>query len=803
MGLFRELGITLRYLFRTAGSTIVATVILTLGLGVAIYMFSAINSFVLKPLPFSESERIIHLEQASADDDSIEVYLHDFLDWREAQTSFESLEAFYQGTINLSGNERAERYDGAFVTSNALSLLRVKPYLGRLFLPGEDQPGAPTVAIIGFDLWRNRYNSDPQIIGKVIRVNAKEAVVVGVMPPQFEFPVYEDVWVPMSLDISGLTRRQGQTIEVIGRLRPGKSLEQAQAEFKTISERIAKEFPSTNKNLSAILKLFSDEYVGKETKTVMYTMFAAVLLVLLIACANVANLTVVKMIGRSREFAIRSALGAGRLRLIFHVLLECFVISFVAGALALFLADYFCRYTIDVLKANPDMSPPFWVNASLDWRVGLFSILIAIGTAIVAGLIPALRATKTDLNATLHQGGWGLAQPLGRTSRILVTAQIAFSCVLLILAGLMVRSVLKLDHVQIGANVQNVLTGRMGLFESKYPDSDSQIRFYDSLLQKLATLPGTKGATLSTSLPGTFTGYNFLVTDQMKGESDRMPLAWEIVIAPNYFEVMEIPMLNGRAFDSRDQKDSQKVAIISQLAAEKFWPGQSAIGRRLRTGEIENQSDWITVVGIVPSIVQDELDEGLHPAVYLPYTQSESRFMSMIVRTAGEPGGLSETLRKAVAQLDPDLPVYWTRPLEEWIELNRFDSNFMATLFSIFAFVAIVLAAAGQYSVLAYTVGQRTKEIGVRKALGALDRAILKLFLNQGMSQFLLALVIGLPLAIGFGKLMSREFFGVTAFDPVTLTVVPATLFVISVVASIFPARRALQVDPAVALRAE
>ena len=803
MGLFRELGVTLRYLIRTAGSTMIAMVILTLGLTVAIYMFSAINAYVLKPLPFPESERIVHLEQSSPDDNSIEVYLHDFQDWREAQKSFDSLEAFYSGTVNLSGNERAERFDGAFVTAKALSLLRVKPHLGRLFLPGEDQPGADAVVIIGFDLWRNRYNSDPRIIGKVIRVNAKETVIVGVMPPAFQFPVYEDVWVPMSLDTKGLTRRQGQTLEVFGRLRENVTLDQAQAEFRTISDRIAKEFPATNKNLSALLKPFSDEYVGKAVKTVLYTMFAAVLLVLLIACANVANLTVVKMIGRSREFAIRTALGAGRWRLITQVLMECFVISIVAGGLALFLADYFCRYTIDTLKANPDMSPPFWVNAGIDWRVSLFSISIAAGTAILAGLLPSIRATKTDLNSTLHQGGWGLAQPLGRTSRILVTAQIAFSCVLLILAGLMTRSVLNIDQIKIGANVKNVLTGRIGLFESKYPDANSQIRFYDSLLEKLRSLPQSKGATLSTSLPGTFTGYNFLVTDQMKDDPERMPVAWEIVIAPNYFDVMEIPVLSGRRFDSRDHQDAQKVAIISQLAVEKFWPGESAIGRRLRLGEKENQGEWVTVVGVVPTVVQEELDEEIYPAVYLPYTQSESRFMSMIVRTSDDPARSSETLRKAVAQLDPDLPVYWTRPLEEWIELNRFDSNFMATLFGIFAVVAILLAAAGQYSVLAYTVGQRTKEIGVRKALGALDQAILKLFLRQGMTQFFLALAIGLPLAIVFGKLMSSEFFGVSAFDPVTLIVVPAMLFVISVVAAIFPARRALQVDPAVALRAE
>jgi putative ABC transport system permease protein len=289
----------------------------------------------------------------------------------------------------------------------------------------------------------------------------------------------------------------------------------------------------------------------------------------------------------------------------------------------------------------------------------------------------------------------------------------------------------------------------------------------------------------------------------MKGDQSRLSIGWEIGIAPNYFEVMEIPVLTGRAFDSRDHKDAQKVAVVNQMLAERFWPGETAIGRRLRMGEKENQGEWLTVVGVIPTVVQDELDDEVYPAVYVPYTQSEYRFMSMIVRTNGDPTNSSESLRKAVEQIDPDLPVYWIRPLEEFIQMNRFDSNFIANLFGIFAIVAIVLAAAGQYSVLAYTVGQRTREIGVRRALGALDKTILKLFLNQGMTQFFLALAIGLPIAIGFGKLLSGQFFGVSAFDPVTLLVVPLTLFTISVVAAIFPARRALHVDPAVALRAE
>jgi predicted permease len=435
--------------------------------------------------------------------------------------------------------------------------------------------------------------------------------------------------------------------------------------------------------------------------------------------------------------------------------------------------------------------------------VVLFSISTALVTAVIAGLIPALRASRNDLNTSLHQGGWGLAQPLGRTSRALVTAQIAFSCVLLIVAGLMARSVMKLNDVNIGANVKNVLTGRIALFESKYPDMDSQIRFYDSIVQKLSALPQAKGATLSSSLPGTFTGYNFLTTDLMKGDEERLPPTWDIIVAPNYFEVMQIPILAGRTFDSRDHKDAQKVAIVNQLLVDRYWPGQNAIGRRVRLGAKGDPGEWLTIVGVVPTVLQERLEDEIYPAVYAPYTQSESRFMSLIVRTERDPSLAMESLRKTVAELDPDLPVYWLRSLEEFIRMNRFDSNFMATLFSLFAGVAIVLAAAGQYSVLAYIVGQRTKEIGVRRALGALDGTILKLFFHQGMTQLFIALVIGIPLAIGFGKLLSGQFFGVSPFDPVTLTVVPFALLMISMIAAIFPARRALHVDPAIALRQE
>jgi putative ABC transport system permease protein len=803
--LFRELRITLRLLFRNGGSTLIATLILTLGLAVSIYMFGAIDSFILRPLPFPESNRLTHVELSTPDDDSVEVPIHDYLDWRAAQKSIDSLEAYYPGTINLSGNERAERFDGAFVTSHTLSELRVQPYLGRLFLTGEDQPGTASVAIISFDLWRNRYHSDRNIIGTPIRVNAKPAVVVGVMPPGFHFPVSENVWVPLSLDVSNVKRGQGASLEVFGRLKHGVTLKQAQAEFRTISQRLAKEFPDTNKDKLTVVKPLAYEYVGKQTRTVIYTMFALVLLVLVIACANVANLTLVRMISRAREFSIRSALGAGRGRLVFQVLVECLFMSTVAGVIAVFLSEYASKFTIDTLRANPDTAPPFWVHSGADWRTILFSVTLAIISAILAGLLPALRASRSDLNTELRQGGYSVAQPLGRTSRILVIAQITLSCVLLISAGLMTRTILNLKHVNFGANVENIMSGRIGLFESKYPDLQSQQHFYDSLLQNLSTLPGVKGATLSNSLPGTFSGNDYFRTDRSNGDDSRLPPAYRVTIAPNYFDVFQVRLLQGRHFDSRDRKETQKVAIVNQMLAEKSWPGESAIGHRVRLGDSEKTGEWFTVVGVVSNVWQSASDDrpGLIPGVYLPLTQSESRFISIAIRTEGDPARYAESLRKTVERLDPDLPVYWLRTLDEWIRINSFGSNFLASLFGIFAFVAIALAAVGQYAVLAYTVGQRTKEIGVRRALGALDETIIHLFLNQGLRQLGIALVIGLPISVVFGQLISGELIGVHSYDPVTLLIVPLSLSIVSLVAAIAPTKRALSINPAVALRAE
>lgn len=363
-----------------------------------------------------------------------------------------------------------------------------------------------------------------------------------------------------------------------------------------------------------------------------------------------------------------------------------------------------------------------------------------------------------------------------------------------------------LDHVETGAQTDHILTGRIGLFQTRYPDAESQIRFYESLSDRLAAIPGVQAATVSTSLPGTFVGFDFYVIDGAKQtDSDRPPVTHSVIAGATYFETFKIPIVQGRGFDSRDVKKSQPVAIVNQMFVQKSWPKQNPIGRRLRLGDPgeENDAPWLTVIGVVPNVLQTEIDEKMMPTVYTPVTQGESRFMSIAMRTSGDPMLIAGPMQKAVQELDSDLPVYWVRSLEDWLQIGRFNTRFLAFLFAFFALMALILAAGGQYAVLTYTVGQRTREIGVRRALGAEDSSVVKLLLGQGIVQFGIALLIGIPMAIGFATLISSILFGVKAFDPVTFLIVPVTLLLVCVTAAYFPAKRALRVDPAIALRSE
>jgi putative ABC transport system permease protein len=729
---------------------------------------------------------------------------HDLVDWRERQTSFDGLAGYYVGTMNLAGTERPVRFEGGFVSANTFDLLGVSPALGRPFLAADDDPAAPLVVIIGHNLWRNSFQSEAAIVGTTLRVNGQEAEVVGVMPPGFAFPAGQDLWLPLRSDLDTLERGEGLRIDVVGRVRDGLTVGQARAELEVISSEIADLHPATNRGTLALVEPLDYRYVDREMRLVLTAMFGSVLLVLAIACANVANLLFVRFAGRERELAVRSALGAGRLRLLVHVLSQCLVISVVAALIGFWLAEAGVRYMFDLLRARWE-EQPFYADATVDWRSVLFAALAVVAVTVLAGLVPALRASSTRVGPLLRSGGRGLSgSPLGRMSRALVTFEIALSCVVLVCSGLLVRSVVKLGTVEIGATTDGVLAGRIGLFESVYPEPEDRLRLFGALEERLAALPGVEQATLSTSLPGTFAyGSYYSIEGEERAADARPRVAEYAIVVPGYFQFFEVPVIAGRALRSGDGADASKVAVISDRLAELLGGVEVAVGQRVRLGEGDDEGEWITVVGVVPTVLQGSVRNDTAPTIYLPLAQHDARFMSVALRTAGDPLALAEALRQAVMELDPDLPVYWLRTLDDWVDRERFIPRFLAGIFSLFGVAGLVLAAVGLYGVLAFTVVQRTQEFGLRRALGATGRTLIGFLARESALQLTIGLALGLLLATGFGRLLAGELHGVAPFDPLTYGLVAGALAAAAVVALMLPVRRALAVHPADALRCE
>lgn len=803
--IIHEIRQALGQLRHSPGFTALAVIILGLGLGVTLYMFTVVKAYMLTPLPYPEAERIMHLERANELQgfDSIEVTQHDFVEWRAAQQSFETLAGFYPATVNLSDNELAERFEGAYITPNAFDVIKARAHIGRPLEASDAAPGATPVLLLGYDAWLNRYNGDPGIIGSRVRVNGEESSVIGVMPAGFRFPLTQEVWVPLKIDLGKFARGQGPTLEVFGRLKQGVSLAQARAEFENISAALAEQYPE-NENIRAVVKPFQDEYTGPEARTIISAMFVSVLFVLLIACANVANLILARTAARQKDIAVRAALGASRWRILVHVLTESVVLAILGAVIAYFLADFGLEMTTRAFVAA-DINEPFWVDFSIDGRVLAFAAFAAMAAGIIAGLAPALRATRTDVNEYLKEGSKGSGASASRLSRSLVIGEIALSCILLVSSGLMIRSVVNMNDQPLGVENTNLLTGRVGLPEAQYPDGESQYRFFEELAARLETHPDVIGATVGYSYPGIGAYTASYATRATADEEDRhLPFATYAGVLDNYAETLGIDVQRGRWFDSRDNADSQPVAVIDQYFAKEAFGNTDPIGQQVRIGAGEgSDADWRTVIGVVNPVMLDEIDDPVRGRAFIPLSQAPVRFLTVAVHTRGNPLAFSQTLRETVQSLDKDIPVYWVRTLDDWIFAGNFTSRIVSSLFGVFAIIAVALAAAGIYGVLAYTVSQRIREIGVRRALGAVDGRILQMVLGQGMFQLAVGLGIGLLCAVGFAQLLSVMLHGVSPFDPVTLLIVSATLFGVALIASLLPAMRAMRVNPMEALRYE
>ncbi|HEX2251637.1 MAG TPA: ABC transporter permease [Thermoanaerobaculia bacterium] len=805
--LLRDLRVAARSLTRHPALAILAVVALSLGIGLTGAMFSIVHG-ATRELPFERADRLIHLERNNLAEDieSMEVPIHDLLDWREAQTSFEGLAGFYSGTANLaSEGQRPERYQGAFISPSAFPMLRVEPRLGRTFLPEEEGPASPAVVILGHGVWQERFGGDPDILGRSVHVNSELHTVIGVMPEGFEFPMSEDLWLPLRLDPAEHPRGSEEqfTLEVFGRLRDGVSREQAALEMATLAERLAEEYPDTNEGVGAVLKPYTEEYIDDEPRRLLMIMLGAVFGVLLIACANVANLLLARASLRTREMAVRTALGARRRRVAAQFLTEALVLSLAGAALGVALAWGGVTAFNSAIAAT---DPPFWIDIRIALPELAFVVGLALLSSLLAGLAPALQASRVDVNEVLKdesRGSSGLR--VGRFSKGLVVAEVALSCGLLVAAGLMIQSVVNLRSLDYGFASDDVFVARVALFENDYPDEASRQRFYEALEERVVGLPGVTAASLTTSAPGLGSWGNRVAIDgRVYARAQDLPFTRYAVVSAGFFETFGAEPVQGRLFDGRDREGAPAVAIANESFVREHLEGIEPLGHRVRLGDGTDEAQpWRTLVGVVPDLAMGGLSDDDQHGLYVPLAQSDASFMTLALRTTGDPLALADPVRREVQRIDPNLPLYFVDSLSGLIVQNNWFYSVFGSIFMVFGMAALFLATVGLYGVMSFAVSRRTHEVGIRMALGSRPGAVVRLMFRQGALQLAAGLLIGLGLALALSRALEMILFRVEPWDPAVFFLVAAALATTGALACLLPARRAATVDPSVALHYE
>jgi predicted permease len=805
--LWQDLRYGLRVLWKNPGFTVVAVLALALGIGANSAIFSVVNTVLLRPLPYRDPERLVMVWE----DRSKQGYPRDtpapanFIDWRDQNQVFEGMAAIASQSFNLTGAGEPERIDGKRVSASLFPLMGVEPLVGRTFTPEEDQPGANRVVVLSHGLWQRRFGSDRKIVGQPLTLNGESFMVVGVMPPHFRFPAREDeLWVPIAFSPQAAAARGSHYLQVIARLKPGVTLEQARAEMETIAARLMQQYPNTNTNVGAALVPLHEHLVG-DIKPALLVLLGAVGFVLLVACANVANLLLARAAGRQKEIALRVALGASRARLIRQFLTESLLLAALGGVVGLLLS----LWGVNALKAFIPENISQAQAVAVDARVLGFTLLVSLLTGLIFGLAPATQASSFNLNETLKEGGRDSASGSrgNRIRGLLVITEVAVSLVLLIGAGLLINSFLRLRGVDPGFRADNLLTMRVVLPEMKYPDQPRRTAFYAELVRRLEALPGVQSAAVTNWIPLVRQGDSLGITieGQPAPAPGQNPSAVTRVVSPHYFRTMGIQLTRGREFVEQDTADSPRVVVISETMARRFWPGEDPLGKRLTTGGPAGAPiPWMEVVGVVKDVRQMELTADPKPQMYVPFTQPVFfRPSHLVVKTDVEPRTLATAVRKAVWEIDKDQPVSNVSTMEDVLSESIARQRFSMLLFGIFAALALILAAVGIYGVMSYSVAQRTREIGIRIALGAQRGDVLRLAVGGGLKLVLIGVVLGLAAAFALTRVMTSLLFGVSATDPATLVVISLVLISVAVLASYIPARRATKVDPMVALRYE
>ena len=793
-----------RSLIKRPGFTAIAVLTLALGIGANSCIFSAINALLLKPLPIPNQDRVMTIwDKDLSHWDHNEVTMANYLDLRAQNQTFEQLALYSWWSANLTGVETPERVQGFQVTANFFDAIGVKPMMGRGFYEEENQPGKDAVAIITNSLWQRNFGADPNIINKTVTLNTISRTIVGVMPPRFNFPKGAEVYAPIALKPELIRNRMTHQYYVLGRLKPGSSQQSAQADIDTILARLEKQYADTNTGLHAtVIPVLQDTV--RMYDVALWVMMGAVGFVLLIACANVANLMLARASGRQKEIALRAALGASRWRIVRQLLTESVIVALIGGALGVLVAFW----GIDLLRgANPGEAAkyaPGWDQLGINLPVLAFTVGLSLLSGLVFGLAPSLQVSKPNLNNALKEGG---RSGLGGSHRLrssLVVFEIALSLVLLVGAGLLVRSFLSLMKTNPGFVPDHLMTMNLVVPRAKYKEDTQLISFYSELVQRAETVPGVQSAAIVNFIPlaGSNASDAFLVEGLPEPPPGQDYVGRYRVCTPDYFQTMGIAILRGRDFTASDKADTGPVAIINETMARKYWTNGDAVGKRFRFMGAPEKRPWIEIVGIVQD-VKHELNIPVEPEYYLPYPQDVWSSMVLVARTTVDPASTASALRQQVWAIDKDQPVFDVKTMDEVRSVSVALYSFSSVMLAIFAGVALILAAVGIYGVMAFAVTQRTQEIGIRMALGAKGIDVLKLVLRNGMSMALIGVGIGLAGAWGLTRFLSKLLVGVSTTDLLTFSIVTFTLLLAAFLACYLPARRATKVDPLVALRYE
>ena len=811
--MLRDLRFALHVILKDRWYSAVAVVALALGIGVNATVFTLVNAVLIRGLPFRDSGSLYMLGSVKQQSGNAgQVSFADFRDWQQQSTSFSGLAAFAPRGVSVADDRAApQQARGCAVTANTFGLLSQEPLVGRDFAPGDDRAGAEPVVMLGYAIWKTRYASDPAIVGRAIRINGAPMTVIGVMPDGMQFPTASELWIP-AMPTKEQENRSARFLGVFGRLRPGVSRTAAQTEMNGIAARLAGVYSGTNKDFTSVqVATFNEWFNGGPIRTVFLAMMGAVAFVLLIACANVANLLLSRSVQRSREIAIRIALGASRWRVVRQLLIESTVLGFMGGAVGLLLALGGVR-AFDAVTQN--VGKPYWIQFTMDYTVFGFLAAVCLVTGVLFGLAPALQITRTNVNEVLKEGGRGNAG--GTRARwmtgTMVVVELALTLVLLVGAGLMGRSFLKLYTRDLGIRTDHLLSMQMQLPESKYRDAAARRAFYERLAPRLSAIPGVESITFTTSVPpfGAARRDVDIEGRPVRAAGEKAPDAAVVLISPSFFDTIGVQLRRGRAFNDNDGAPGSEAVIVNELFASRLFPGEDPIGRRIRLtaeplpGQAPAVETWRTIVGVAPTLRHGSMQDANPPmAVYVPYRQESPRGTILLARSRLDVGSIMNAVRREVQAVDQDQPVFTAQTFDDIMRQQRWPFRVFGSLFAIFAVIALIMSSVGLYAVMAYSVTQRTSEIGVRMALGADGRDVSWLVFRRGLMQMTIGLALGLAGAFAISRVLKALLVGITPTDPVTFVGITVLLAVVATAACLLPARRATRVDPLIALRAD